>query len=169
MQNLPGSLWQALTEVNITGRQRGFGRLGGDCWQAIKDKNGRRVGWLHERYPWSNWWTLNMRCTVLAPGPEGAVATHRFEQFREGVQQSEARTPRVLLPTRRNDVNWRRPGSRGPRWTNAFTTAAVTKYDRPGGIARAGETGHAGFQAPPAGAERYASPWPAREKRLAAK
>jgi hypothetical protein len=91
MQMLPGSMWQSLTEINIAGNQRGFGRLGGDYWAAIKDKNGRRVAWPHQRYPWSTWGMLEMQCSVLAAGPEGAVATNRFEQIHEGVEQCEAR------------------------------------------------------------------------------
>jgi hypothetical protein len=91
MEMLPASMWHSLTEINIAGSQRGFGRLGADCWAAIKDKKGQRVGRAYERYPWSIWGNLELRSSVLAPGPEGAVATNRFESLREGVQECEAR------------------------------------------------------------------------------
>ncbi len=91
MDTLPGTMWSCMTELTMAGGQRGYGRLGGDTWRAIKDKNGRRVYRVYERYPWSIWNNLELCCSLLAPGPEGAVATAHFEQFREGVQACEAR------------------------------------------------------------------------------
>jgi hypothetical protein len=46
------------------------------------------------RYPETCWDQLNMdRATeaLLAPGPEGAIPTERFEALREGVQEAEGR------------------------------------------------------------------------------
>ena len=86
--------WTALrndVEQNITGKQRGVGRIGADTWPAVMDKNGRRVGAVTERYPESYWRSLNIGAWALAPGPEGPVATARYEHFREGVQECEAR------------------------------------------------------------------------------
>jgi hypothetical protein len=37
------------------------------------------------------WRNLNIPWCLLAPGPEGPVATHPFEAFREGRQECEAR------------------------------------------------------------------------------
>ena len=91
MDRLPGSMWSAMTEISIAGGQRGFGRLGGDTWYVLKDKNGRRVGRAYMRYPWSIWSNLELCNSLLAPGPEGAVATAHFEQLREGVQACEAK------------------------------------------------------------------------------
>jgi hypothetical protein len=91
MDMLPGTMWNCMTELTMAGGQRGYGRLGGDTWHVIKDKNGRRLYRAYERYPWSNWSNLELCCSLLAPGPEGAVATAHFEQFREGVQACEAR------------------------------------------------------------------------------
>ena len=34
---------------------------------------------------------LDIRATMLAPGRDGAVSTHRFEMIREGLQEAEAR------------------------------------------------------------------------------
>jgi len=91
MDAIPGTMWQNMTEVTLAGGQRGFGRIGGDTWHVIKDKKGKRVARAFERYPWSIWNNLELAMSFLAPGPEGAVATAHFEQFREGVQMSEAR------------------------------------------------------------------------------
>lgn len=91
MDMLPGTMWNCMTELTMAGGQRGYGRLGGDTWHVIKDKNGRRVFRAYERYPWTVWANLELCCSLLAPGPEGAVATAHFEQFREGVQACEAR------------------------------------------------------------------------------
>jgi len=82
---------RGLAEVNITGNQRGIGRIGGDFWWAIKDKRGRRVGTVTGRYPQSQWRNLDIMAWLLAPGASGAVATARYEYLREGVQECEAR------------------------------------------------------------------------------
>jgi len=91
MDMLPGTMWTSMTELTMAGGQRGYGRLGGDTWRAIKDKHGRRLYRVYDRYPWTVWGNLELCCSLLAPGPEGAVATAHFEQFREGVQACEAR------------------------------------------------------------------------------
>lgn len=78
-------------ERNITGWQRGLARIGADFWYAMKDKRGRRVATVAERYNESYWHSLNIGGWLLGPGPDGPVATARFEVFREGVQECEAR------------------------------------------------------------------------------
>ena len=78
-------------EQNITGKQSGVGRIGADTWPALTDKRGRRAGAVTERYSQSYWHSLNIRAWMLAPGPEGPVGTARYEHFREGVQECEAR------------------------------------------------------------------------------
>jgi len=86
--------WTALrndVEQNITGKQRGVGRVGADTWPVIPDKRGRRAGSVTDRYPESYWHSLNVGAWALAPGPEGPVSTARYEHFREGVQECEAR------------------------------------------------------------------------------
>ena len=87
----PGTTMMCLAEFNITGLQRGVGRIGADWWWAIGDKRGQRRGTVTERYPKSLYHNLNIRSCVLAPGPDGPVATSRYENFRAGVQQCEAR------------------------------------------------------------------------------
>jgi len=84
----------------------GVGRVGADFWPAIKDKRGRRRDLLG-RYPESGWAQLNLRNSfayILAPGPDGAIGTIRFEMLREGVQDAEARVvieQALLSPARR--------------------------------------------------------------------
>ena len=46
---------------------------------------------MWERYPGGNWGYLNLNSSTLAPAPEGAVATMRYEMLREGAQECEAR------------------------------------------------------------------------------
>ncbi len=83
--------WRHRAEVQITGGQRGQGRLGGDYWKVIRNKRGWRVGRTHERYPESHWRQLCITTSLLAPGPDGPVASDLMEAFREGVQECEAR------------------------------------------------------------------------------
>jgi hypothetical protein len=78
-------------ELEITGRQRGLGRIGADFWAVFKDKRGRRQGYVHDRYPQSLWHSCNLTSHMLNPGPNGPVATSRYEMLREGVQNCEAR------------------------------------------------------------------------------
>jgi len=91
MDWLPGTMWNSMVEMTLAGGQRGYGRLGGDTWRVIKDKRGRRQYRAYERYPFAIWGNLELCSSLLAPGPEGAVATAHYEQFREGVQCCEAR------------------------------------------------------------------------------
>ena len=87
----PLTRWRQMGETNITGGQRGMGRVAGDFWPLIKDSRGRRQGIVSERYPNSQWMNLNICNAVLAPGDDGALATDRFEALREGIQECEAR------------------------------------------------------------------------------
>ncbi|MBN2581723.1 MAG: hypothetical protein JXL80_01555 [Planctomycetes bacterium] len=82
---------RVVPELNITGQQRGLGRVGADFWWAIKDKRGNRRGTVTERYPQSLWRNLDLKACLLAPGPDGAVATARYEHLREGLEECEAR------------------------------------------------------------------------------
>ncbi|GAH88085.1 unnamed protein product, partial [marine sediment metagenome] len=76
--------------------QRGMGRIGADYWRVIKDKRGRRRGWAHQLFREGNWgWrgsmNLNLCNPVLAPGPDGPMATNRLVALHEGIQECEAR------------------------------------------------------------------------------
>ena len=80
-----------MSAFNITGGQRGGGRMGGDFWKVVRGAKGVRSGAVWARYPENNWRNLDLIDWFLAPGPEGPVATARLENLREGVQECEAR------------------------------------------------------------------------------
>ena len=80
-----------LLAFNITGGQRGAGRIGADMWKVIRDNRGQRLGLVYDRYPENNWRNLDIGSWFLFPGPEGALATARYENLREGIQECEAR------------------------------------------------------------------------------
>jgi hypothetical protein len=86
----PCTRWYRQAEVCITGAQRGPGRLGAEYWKVIRDKRDRRAGRAYERYPDSTWRNLEIPEALMAPGPDGAVATNQMEALREGVQECEA-------------------------------------------------------------------------------
>ncbi len=96
----PGAFLRGLVEINIAGGQHGFGRMGGDYWRSVRDQRGRIRGYAYERFPQSTWGNLNLRSAVLAPGPDGPVATTRLEVMREGIQECEAR---IFLETALTD------------------------------------------------------------------
>jgi hypothetical protein len=97
MDNYPLARWRLLCETNITGKQRGIGRLGADYWRAIRDKSGRRIAWIHDRFHEGAWGTggsmnLNLCNPTLGPGPDGPEATQRLLMLDEGAEECEART-----------------------------------------------------------------------------
>jgi len=91
LNNWPASTIMLFSEIQITGTQRGIGRIGADFWPVVKDSRGRLQGRVWERYPQSLWHSCNMFSHMLNPGPAGPVASTRYEQMREGMQQCEAR------------------------------------------------------------------------------
>ena len=46
------------------------------------------IAW--QRYPEASWSQLSLTSSALAPGPDSAVATPRYEALREGIQETEA-------------------------------------------------------------------------------
>lgn len=71
----------------------GFGRMGADFWSLIPGRHHRKWPVLG-RFPISGWAQLTLRNSsayVLWPGPDGPVATVRFEMIREGAQECEAK------------------------------------------------------------------------------
>ena len=78
-------------EIEITGQQRGLGRIGADFWPVIRDKRGQRRSYVWDNYPQSKWHSCNLMSHMLDAGPTGPVATSRYEMMREGVQECEAR------------------------------------------------------------------------------
>ena len=87
----PPTVFGLIGEHNIGGDQRGFGRFGADFWPVLKDTGGQRADRISGRYPKASWRNLNIKTALLGPGPDGPVATARFEALREGIQQCEAR------------------------------------------------------------------------------
>jgi len=95
LDSYPSTRWRFYAETAITGELRGIGRIGADYWRAIKNEQGRRVAHAHARYTagaWSgSWINLNLCNSILAPGPDGPLATTRLVALTEGVQECEAR------------------------------------------------------------------------------
>lgn len=81
-----------LAEVNIAGKQCGFGRMTADLWPCIPAADGRKRRPISSRYPLSGWGNLNLKMKpYLCPGSDGPESTARFEMLKEGIQESEAR------------------------------------------------------------------------------
>jgi hypothetical protein len=92
MDPFPMTTHRHMAEICAAGRVRGFGRIGGDFWPVLKTQRGERSARISEgRYPRGSWRALNIVSSMLAPGPDGPVATARFEMLREGLQECEAR------------------------------------------------------------------------------
>jgi len=91
LDGYPVARWRFFAETCITGDQRGVGRIGGDFWFCIRDRHGRRAGDAASRYPEASRRNLDLYSSILAAAPEGPAASNRFEAFREGVQECEAR------------------------------------------------------------------------------
>ena len=64
--------------------------LGADTWNVVKDRSGKRIGRVRARFPAADWGYLNCNSSTLAAGPDGPVASQRYEALREGVQECEA-------------------------------------------------------------------------------
>jgi hypothetical protein len=91
LNDWPQSTILLFPELQITGNQRGLGRVGADFWPVYKDRQGRRRSWIWDQYPQSLWHSCNLMSHMLVPGPAGPVASTRYELLREGIQQCEAR------------------------------------------------------------------------------
>jgi len=95
LDDYPTTRWRFFPATAVTGELRGIGRIGADYWRAVKDDRGRRVGWAHNRFEEGRWGgssiNLNLCNPVLAPGPDGPLATTRLVALIEGVQECEAR------------------------------------------------------------------------------
>jgi hypothetical protein len=91
LQEQPVTRWRHFAEACITGDLRGMVHIGGDFWEAVRDKGGRRAATVGDRYPQSTRRNLNIYTSLLAPAPTGPAATTRLEIFREGVMDCEAR------------------------------------------------------------------------------
>ncbi|MEX2382268.1 MAG: hypothetical protein WD490_07795 [Opitutales bacterium] len=87
----PATHLRMLPDLTVTGRYQGFTRIGLDGWGTRHPSNGEYTPTLTRfRNKWFNLWRSNA-VSITAPGPEGAVATIRYEMLREGIQEVEAR------------------------------------------------------------------------------
>ncbi len=131
----PLGTYRMIGEGMLVADYRGFGRVGADFWDVpIGDKGARRniVGM------YVNWAQLNLTTStgaVLAPGPQGAIPTARFEMMREGIQECEARIfiERALLD---KDLRAKLGDEKAGRFqamlderTRLFRTACHTSWD----------------------------------------
>jgi hypothetical protein len=87
----PPTTLRCESEFNITGSQRGMGRIGADFWHVIRDKRGQRMTLVCAQYVESQWRNLDLGAAILATSGGGPVSSIRFEGLREGVQDCEAR------------------------------------------------------------------------------
>ncbi len=90
----PFGAFRALAEMTVVGDCRGFARIGLDAWAragTATTRNGTPIG----RFGTNNVLDINLMRdnprSITAPGPNGALATIRYEMMREGLQETEAR------------------------------------------------------------------------------
>ncbi len=90
----PLGMYRMGFESCLAANSRGVGRCGLDFWPVLKDKRGRPQ-YILGRYPensnWHGGWLHNSFPYILWPGQQGPLATARFEAYREGLQEAEAR------------------------------------------------------------------------------
>jgi hypothetical protein len=91
------ALHRHVTEMTTLTGMNGIGRFGMDFWPFRKKKD-RKVRdsspTISGRFPESNQAQLNIHhstCHLLEPGPDGAVPSARYENLREGIQETQAR------------------------------------------------------------------------------
>lgn len=96
---MPPVGWRRLPDAALgwcqTGRSKGMGRIGFDCWRiACPGRPGR---WYSRMDPNGQLYSKHGRLirgnsrALVAAGPDGATATVRYLMFREGLQDLEAR------------------------------------------------------------------------------
>ena len=79
------SYWRSLCETAITGDfYSGIGRVGADYWPAIKNRRGRRVGWVNGRFIEVVGYLHSLHSYVLEPRADGQVAMTRLVALEEG-------------------------------------------------------------------------------------
>jgi hypothetical protein len=80
-------------EAALMANYSGIGRIGADLWPVLKDKRGRKAT-ITARYGASHLYNLTVKHGtefLLESGRKGAIPSVRFEMFREGLQECEAR------------------------------------------------------------------------------
>ncbi len=82
---------RTMTERALWTRKQGIGRICLDFWPVIKDKRGRRMTDIYNRYPHSSCAQREPSLKSMSwPGPAGAETTLRFEALVEGLAEAEA-------------------------------------------------------------------------------
>ncbi len=126
LNDWPASTILLFPELQITGSQRGLGRVGADFWPVYKDRQGRRRAWIWDRYPQSLWHSCNLMSHMLVPGPAGPVASTRYEL-------DARRPPAVRGPHRhRERAGGRDEKSPAPRRPGAASAATAGRPRLPG-------------------------------------
>jgi hypothetical protein len=96
----PLGVHRVTIEAGFLANFAGLGRTGADFWPVLAGSqmkipgSAKRSSTITGRYPGTDWDQLNMDTAteaLLAPGPDGATTTERFEQVRQGIQDCEAR------------------------------------------------------------------------------
>jgi hypothetical protein len=88
----PLSYWRFMCETAITSDfYNGIGRVGLDYWPSIKNAQGRRVGWVNERFIEVAGYLHKLHSYMLEPQADRQVAMTRLLALEEGVQECEAR------------------------------------------------------------------------------
>jgi len=128
-----------INEATLAANIDGVGRVGADFWDVLPGKHpGERYA-INGRYPQSGWAQLGIQHAttyVLGPGPDGPVATVRFELLREGLQTCEAR---IQLEKALAD-----PAARGKLGAELAARCDQILDERTYAILRAGASGMAG-------------------------
>jgi len=111
----PLPLYRLSSEAIVSAGLNGFGRVGADFWDVVPRRRdtGRSLLGHYPESGWSGLQVQNATAYVLAPGPDGAIPTVRFEMLREGLQATEAKIiiERALLdPSKRARLGDDLPG-----------------------------------------------------------
>jgi hypothetical protein len=130
----PPMAFRLVPDQSVHGRFIGFTRMGLDGWQTPHPEVDEMRSALQGNAAWGRLWRRTVQA-ILAPGPEGAVATVRFEMLREGIQEAEARIllERALANPGLSQSLRREITAFLPEWFN-------TRYWR--------ASGHLGFEVP---------------------
>ncbi len=91
-EQFPVSYWRFLCETAVTSDfYCGIGRLGLDYWPCIKNPQGRRVGWVNERFVEVAGYLHKLHSYMVEPQADGPVAMTRLPAMEEGIHECEAR------------------------------------------------------------------------------
>ncbi len=88
----PPGLYRTVPEMSLAAGYRGIARVGADFWDLVPGTDGRSRSLLELRPSGDSTLAVTVSAHhLLAPAPDGPVATARYEMLREGIQEAEAR------------------------------------------------------------------------------